>query len=257
MPTETLILLGAIAIGGFLFLAVGVAVVVLLFRGLVRSARSTPALQGTTEEYVASIVPGLQPWGAGALADLSSHLEMAGYAALGDVHYRGVFKSLSQPQKTGWLAYELHLKRAKGPVVLFTSTQTIQLDVAWRAAQVMLNGQPLGRFQTQGMEVTFLDLEGRPMGQYQRKRQRFWSDDNMWRKGFFDPAYGPVMLHGRPLAEINSNPIRSQHIARLDRPMPPLIQNLAPSLASEEEAWLLALVGLEIYYRITRYLNSR
>jgi hypothetical protein len=257
MPTETLILLGAIALGGFLFLAVGVAVVVLLFRRLVRGARSNPALQGTTEEYAASIVPRLQSWGAGALADLSSHLEMTGYAALGDVHYRGAFKSMSQPQETGWLAFELHLKRAKGPVVLFTSTQTIHLDVAWRAAQVTADGQPLGRFQTQGLEVTVLDLEGMPIGQYQRQRQRFWSDDNMWRKGFFDPAYGPVVLRGRPLAEINSNPIRSQHIARLDRPMPPLIQNLAPSLASEEETWLLALIGLEIYYRITRHLNSR
>jgi hypothetical protein len=257
MPTETVILFAVLAIGGFLFFAVAIAALALFFRALVRGARSNPALQGTAEEHLAAAVPALLPWRTEALADLSSHLEMVGYSALGELHYRGAFKSLSQPQATGWLAFDLHLKRAKGPVMVSTSAHACRLDVEWRTAQVTVDGQLLGRIQTQGLEVTLLDLENRPIGHYHRQRQRFWNDVNVGRQGFFEPAYGPVMVHDRTLAEINSNPVRSQHLARLDRPLPAMIQNLVPSLTPEEEAWLVALVGLEIYYRITRYLNSR
>jgi hypothetical protein len=257
VPPETVILFVAIAVGGLLFALVAVAVVVLLIRGMARSARSNPALQGTGEQYLAGMAPKLQPWRAGALADFSSLMEMVGYSALGSIHYRGTVKSLSQPEATGWLAYELRLKRAKGSLLLRTSAQMGQLDIDWSSAQVTVSGNLLGRWQARGREVTLLDAKGRPVGRYQRQPRKPWIVRRVPQTGYFDPGHGPVELRGRLVAEINSNLIPSKYIPYLKDPVPPLLQKLDPELEPVEEDWLLALVGLEVYDCIARDLSDR
>jgi hypothetical protein len=259
MPPETLIIFGAFCVGGLLFLLIGGGMVALFFwrlRGMGQVFGSAQeALQAETEEYFASVVPQLLHWQAGSLLDLSSHLEMTGISALGSVHYQGTLMSLSQPKEPGWLAYEMRLKRAKGPLLLRTSSRAWQLDIERGFADVVVDGTPLGRLRVRGRETTLLDVDGRPIGRYYRQRRGLVITAVVWQKGLFDPAYGPVEIHGRSIAEINNNLIRSVHLRRLDQPMPALVRNLTPELGPREEDWLVALIGLEVYYRVLARLG--
>ena len=232
-----------------------IAVFVWMARRFVKTARQgSEAIQSNAEEYFADNVPTLRPWQAEALADLASLIETSGGQTLGSIHYNGVLKSLASPETTGWLAYDLRLKRGKGSLQLQTSRHTVQLDIASDSIGVTVEGEPLGQLHlVRYRNATLLDAAGKPVGDYRhQKRDVFWRQ-----KGFFAPYYGLIELHNRPIAEINNNLIRSVYvnpsnplIARLNHPAPPLFRNLASTLTPDEESWLLALVGLQIYYRV-------
>jgi hypothetical protein len=181
---------------------------------------------------------------------------------MGSINYRGAIKSLSQPGDTGWLAYDTQVKRLKGPVMLRSTargwTLNVQGSLTSLDAQVLVEGAHLGNLRTQDSDVLMLDAGNETIGVYRRfARQQLRVHLNQRRLVDVEPGYGQVELSGRILAEINHNLIPNRYVERLDQPAPSLLQNIDPALAPHEVDWLVALLGLEIYRRITRMISER
>ncbi len=262
----TVLLVGILAFFcfGLLFFLLIASIIVAAFivstRRLSRTFGEAGRVLGTdTATYFADAVGTLLPWDSSAWSDLSSHLEMSGIAKPGSVHYRGAIKSLSQPQERGWLVYEMRLKwRADGMLVLRTSAHALQLTLQNNSAssvQVLADGIPLGSLREQGGDIALFNTMGQPIGKYNRYRRKL-----QWRPyGVEDvePGYGALAIGDRQLAEMNCNLIPNQYVAQLAQPIPALLRNVAPDVTSQEEDWLLALIGLEVYYRITRKVSDK
>ena len=211
-------------------------------------SKSGEALQAETGEYFAEIVPQLQSWKPDAPADFSSQLEIAGRSALGKLHYRGMVKSLGQSDSPGWLAFDLQLKFGKGPMLLRTANHALQLDfggIGSRTVQVSVNEQPFGAIQ-EAAEVDLLDTQERQIGCYKQHRLALGASPSDYAR---TPYYGPVEIADCTLAELNRNPLLHKNLLGNEK-ISPLLQNIEPNLTLEEEHWLLALVGWEIYNRI-------
>jgi len=220
---------------------------------------ASQALEKESGAYLAEAE--LLPWQPDALADFASHLEIAGLQIGPSLHYRGALKSLSQPETPGWLTFDLQLKFGKGTMEVRTAKGAYRLDIALNAAQVRVDGIPLGQIHTRGDEITLLGMDQRPLGHYQHQRPylglRVSVKVYYLRPGYLDPTYSPVEMRGRQIAEFNNNMILSQHLQFLQGPVPPLYRNLDPDLTAEETDWLMALLALEIYYRISRHLSDK
>ena len=252
MPEEAIFLV--IMVLAFLCIA-GVIIVILIavMGGMVWGisrvfSKSGEALQAETGEYFADIVPQLQPWEPDAPTDFSSQLEIAGRSALGKLHYRGVVKSLGQSDLPGWLAFDLQLKFGKGPMLLRTAGHSLHLDfggIGSRTVLISMNEQPFGAIQ-EAAEVGLLDTQERQIGCYKQHRLALGASLSDHAR---NPYYGPVEIAGRALAELNRNPLLHKRLLG-DEKVSPFFQNVAPNLTPEEEIWLLALTGWEIYNRI-------
>lgn len=172
------------------------------------------------------------------------------------LHYSGTLKSIVQPESFGWLAFDLQLKRAKGPMELVTAAGIYELEINLGSAKVRADGQPLGSLVTRAQKVHLLGIDEQPFGYYKRpsKAIKFYLGPN---PDFFKPAYGSVVMNGRQVAEFNNNMVLIQHLKFMEDPMPTLYQNLVNDLTSEETDWLLALLAMEIYFRIERHLSDK
>ncbi|RMF01562.1 MAG: hypothetical protein D6768_10345 [Chloroflexi bacterium] len=207
-------------------------------------------LQQPGKAYLAETAANLLPWTPEALADLSAYLDYVSRAGLGNLHARGTVKSLSRPDETGRLVFELQLKRLKGAMTLKSAQKCWQLKflgLTSKETPVEADGEPLGTIQSIRKEILLLDPNGQTIGRYQR-RQLLGGFGGLTEYAQ-TPYFGPVELNGRVLAELNRNPILLKPLVGNKIP-PPLVKDPASDLTPEEETWLVALVGWEIMYRI-------
>ena len=213
--------------------------------------------------YLNEVANQLLPCEPDALEDFASLLEITGRRVGPSLHYRGKLKSLKQMETPGWLAFDLQLKFGKGFMKMRAVERDYELDVERNnISEVRVDGIPLGQIHARGRnEIILLSVDGRPLGRYQHQRPdmgfRFSAKVYYLRPGYLEPTYSPVEIRGRQAAEFNNNMILSQHLQFLQGPVQPLYQNLAPDLTSEETDWLMALLALEIYYRIARHLSDK
>ncbi|TFG67268.1 MAG: hypothetical protein E4H27_09210 [Anaerolineales bacterium] len=224
------------------------------------------ALQGDAKSYLAEQGRVLLPWNENALSDFSANLEINGQQVFNKLHYRGRFKSLSQPDESGWLAFDLNLTTGKGALLAQTAGRNFMLTVNGGilqelTAEVRVDGMPLGQICVQGLQIFLLGVDARPLGQYNHpsKEWRLSAQTSIYylRPGYFDPTYSPVEIHGRQVAEFNNNLILSQHLKFLQDPVPALYRNLALNLTSEEQDWLVTLAVFESYLRIAHHLSEK
>jgi hypothetical protein len=215
---------------------------------------ASDALKQDSDSYLFDSAAQMQSWQAGALADFSSHLEIFGRRIAWSLHYRGALKSLSQPEAFGWLAFDLQIERTKGQIELRTEQSTYLLEIKGAVLDVRVDGQPLGALQARGSIVTLLGANARPVGGYQRP-SRGWGLS--LGGDYLKPTYAPVRVRKRQVAEFNNNMLLSKHLKLLKGDIPPLYRNLASDLSAEESDWLLALLGFEIYQRISRHLREK
>jgi hypothetical protein len=206
--------------------------------------------------YLTDASAQILPWEPTVLSDFSSHLAITGRRVLANLHYRGSIHSLNQPKEHRWLAFDLQLKRARGPMEMHTDNANYQLDIALNAAEVRVDGQSLGSLKTRSSEIYLIGVDERPLGRYQRPSRRV-SLHLGPNPDFFKPIYGSIVIRERPIAKLNNNMILSQHLKYTEEPIPPLFQNLATDLNGEETDWLLALLAMEIYFRIERHLREK
>ncbi|MBN1146903.1 MAG: hypothetical protein JXA78_06590 [Anaerolineales bacterium] len=205
------------------------------------------ALVDDTQTYLAKVEADLRPWEAGALGDFSSLIEYAGRAALGNLQYRGTVQSFSEPE-SAWLVFDLQLKRMHGAMLLRTTRHRLQLDFGGfgnKPVGVRVDGAPFGSIRDNAV-VALFDVQARQVGVYHQHRFALNAQPTDYNVKSY---YGPVELEGRPLGELNRNPLLTRKLLG-ETPASLLIQQVPPGLAREDEIWLLALVGWEISNRI-------
>ena len=243
----------------------------LIFVGIVwfffiKTKKSHQDFDSKADVFLDDISPKVLAWKNEALDDFSSELTFSGVNGLGKLRYQGTIKSLSQTDATGWLAFNMLFNfvkfKLKGTIALRTAKHSYELDVDKdNIPQIRVDGIPFGMMQVRGEKITFFGVDRRSVGSYHRhmpnKGFKIVTYKRYYRREkYFSTAYSPVKLHGKQIAEFNNNLVLEKHKAFLKDSMPSLYRNLAPDLSSEEVDWLMALLALEIYHRITRYLND-
>jgi hypothetical protein len=254
-PILMVVILVAACIFAVLILSGIVAFVVWFMRRNNRVIQdASDALKQDSDSYLFDSTAQMQIWQAGALADFSSHLEIFGRRIAWSLHYRGALKSLAQPDAFGWLAFDLQIERAKGQIELRTEQSTYLLEIKGAVLDILVDGQPLGALQARGNKVTLVGPDARPVGGYQRP-SRGWGLS--LGADYLKPTYAPVRVRKRQVAEFNNNMLLSQHLKFLKGDLPPLYRNLTSDINAEDGDWLLALLGYEIYQRISRHLREK
>ena len=204
-------------------------------------------LAADKETFFQRVEPDLLPWQAGAIADLSSKVEYAGRSGLGQSHYRGTIQSLNKPE-AAWLAFDLRINVGKGSLHLRSARYEIRLDFAglgYKPVQIFENQAPFGTIM-EGNIMQLLDVAGRDWGTYHQHKLAMGvqpSDYNL------KPYYGPVEIDGKKIAELNRNPLLTRRW-RSQTDYHPLFRNIAAELNDDQQIWLLALAGWELYNRI-------
>ena len=233
-------------LGLFAVLVFGLVFLIILRRSRPYSAQEMIQVESRASDFASQTVPGLLPWTS--LADLSCQWHGT-WSGLIIGEYRGVIRSLSNPNAPGLLACYLSLKGTHGFLHLHSSAHEARLDIKANAAQVTVGGRFLGSIRLD--EGTIFDSGGQPIGRYHRYRG--WR----WRIGStpLSPRYGPVELYGRTVAEVNDGLVRSGPSWNDSAARRPLVRNLAPDLSPDEESWLLAIAGLEFYRCALRQRN--
>ena len=139
-----------------------------------------------------------------------------------------------------------------------TANRGYRLELNKNTAKIFANGNAIGSLKA-GQETHFFGVDNRLLGKYQRpslaprlsaSRKTFLVPD------YFKPSYTPVEIDGREVAFFNKNMILHLHTQFLVEPVPPLYQNLATDLRTEDIDWLMALLGYEIYARVNRHLQE-
>lgn len=204
-----------------------------------RAQKAAPPVEARNPEtFFAAQMPGLAAWSSSAFADLSNRWVGWWLRAGNSGYSQGVIQSLSQPG-TGLIAFVLERSTFRSGVMnLRTRDHEVRLDIRGGGqfdtnAEVTaaINGEPLGRVRLP--DGAIFDAGGQPIGQYTR---RHLATRNM--------HYNPLVIKGKPIAAITNIWIRQP--AALRKPEPAM-QNVA-SLSAEEERWLLAVLGVELYY---------
>ncbi len=242
---ELLILAPFCFVGAFILLGFGLVLFVNSQRSQPYSAREMAQAEAGASDFFSHAMPTLLPWRPDALADLAARWEgtRSGFL-IGE--YKGMVRSLSYPDRASRLACYLCLKGRRGFLRLRAPGREMRLDIAAGEAHVVSDEQPLGSIRLN--EGTIFDREGQPIGRYHRYRG--WR----WQMGSVPTSsrYGPLELRGRTVAEVNDALVRGSGPFVADSARRPLVRNLAPNLKPEEERWLLALVGLELYHDAIR-----
>ena len=232
-------------LGLFTILVFGLVFLVILRKSRPYSAQEMDQVESRASGFASQAAAGLLPWTS--LDDLSCqwHGTVSGLI-IGE--YRGIIKSLSNPNAPGLLACYLSLKGRQGVLHLRTSAHEARLDIKADVAQVAVGGRFLGSIRLD--EGTIFDSGGQPIGRYHHHRGLRWQIGSTP----LSSRYGPVELYGRTVAEVNDGLARSGPWSG-DAARRPLVRNLAPNLTPDEESWLLAIAGLESYRWANRHRN--
>ena len=121
------------------------------------------------------------------------------------------------------------------------------LGVKSRETPVDLDGIAFGLIQDRTEEIMLLSPDKQPVGVY--RQHKLLSGHGGLTNWAQTPYFGGVELNGRYLGELNRNPILLKTLVG-EATAVPLVRDLAAGLNAEEEAWLVALVGWEILYRM-------
>ncbi len=218
-----------------LIAVVGGIVVLTLFKRASETLR-TPQY-GSRDEFFAAEVPGLKAWQPGSLADLSNRWR-GSYRQSGASNWaQGMIRSFAQPDENLIAFYVERAAFYDGTMHLRTSENEIVLSFTGGGASsgkatVIFDGEQLGWISLP--EGMIHDAQAQPVGQHQRPK--FWL-------GWIGtpPRYTPVILNGRSVAAIIL--MWQWH----ERKHQPALQNIAVDLSPQEQGWLLALAGLNLY----------
>lgn len=207
------------------------------------------ALAEDTQSFFARSAEELYPLTGGALEDISSQLEVNGRAVLGNVHYRGQLRSISQTGR-GYVDFDLQLKFGKGIMRMRTTQHQLQLTfggIGVTQVQASTGGQPFGVLVNE-KEVSLRDLQGNALGCYHRSPLTAIGIAVEPARFNFKTYYGAVEIGGRTLAKLNRNPLILRPPSGTE--IAPLFKEVAFDLSIDEEIWLLLLAGWEIYVKI-------
>lgn len=234
------------------FAAIALAVAALAIVMVKRSQPYTPPemaqVEAAAAAHAAHSSPALLPWTRAALADLACQWR-GSQGGLTVGRYEGQVTSISQPQAAGWLTFYLSLKGRQGVLRLRTSEREVQLAIERERLGVAVNGQALGSLRES--DGTIPDSGEQPIGCYQRYRGLRWTMGSR----SLSARYGPVELRGRRVAEVSDSLNRGGGPFSAGEAGRPLIRLCVADLTDEEENWLLALVGAELYYAALRARN--
>jgi hypothetical protein len=227
------------------------------------SAEKKAQAETAAQTYLAQAVPTLQAWTPSCLPDLSCQWRSAESGHLG-WRNAGQVVSIGDPTGPGLLAFYVHLKGKWGFLRLCPSEGEVRLDIeatdrlssvgvskgkltVTGEIKITVGQQPLGSIRLP--DGVILNSAGQSIGCYHRYQGRRGFSEGIPRQS----RYGPVELHSRTVAELNDVLIPGRPLFDTDPAHRPLIRNLASSPSQEEENWLLALIGLELYYDAIRH----
>lgn len=221
-------------------------------------------LSTKNDSYFSQATSRLLTWDTNSLEDFTSLVGITGRSYFGNMHSRGSIKSMTQPEETfDWLVFDLQLKRSKGRMEIHTAERRYELDIHMNnLSQVRVDGIPLGKMTLDGRRLFLLGLGGeKTVGYYDHKKPNRKLAIRLGRyytlPDYYKPLYSPVLIHGRQVADFNSRIMFTKHKDFVKDPVVPLYRNIAPDINAEEKDWIIALLGLEIWYRIAYDLRAR
>ncbi|OGO18188.1 MAG: hypothetical protein A2Z14_19010 [Chloroflexi bacterium RBG_16_48_8] len=214
--------------------------------------RSRPILEMDSESYFMETVPKLFPWNADAFDDFSSLLISKFGTNIKETRVIGTLKSLYDPEATGWVAFDITRKwRTKSILRLRTSEHDLEFSIQYAflniEAQLSAHQQSIGLLQKRSGLTTIIGIGNREIGTYQVPYRLVFG---------LEPSYGEIRLHGRNVGALNHNlyNIRGNSWRPSKSSLKHAFQ-LKPFLISkDEQIWLLALLGVEIYLAVYRSL---
>ena len=187
----------------------------------------------------------LRDWNASALTDLACRWEGA-KTGLTRGEYQGRVMSVSQPD-SAWLAFYLTLKADQGLMRLRSAAQEMRIEFRGGIARIDALGS---RRENDGH---LFDAKQQYIGRYKRFQGWRWTMGNR----SLTPHYGAIEMSGRVIAEMNDALNWGGGLFDAGDAQRPLIRLLAPNLSSVEEQWLIALVGVELFFNARRARASR
>jgi hypothetical protein len=217
--------------------------------------RSQPILEMDSEAYFMETVPKLFRWNADAFEDFSSLLISKFGINIKETRVIGTLKSLYDPDSTGWVAFDMTRKWRTNPTLrLRTSEHDLEFSIQYSflniEAHLSAHRQPIGRLQKKSNLTTIFDVDNREIGTYQIPFRIVFG---------MKPLYGEIRLQGRNVGALNHNLCNIR--GNFWRPSASSLEHafqLKPFLISkDEEVWLLALLGMEIYLAVYRSLSPR
>ncbi|RME05669.1 MAG: hypothetical protein D6803_08450 [Anaerolineae bacterium] len=244
---------------GLCGMVVFVAAGLFLFRAL----KHTPTARPKDDDvFLMQARENLLPWDSDPLEDLAacwqgqwniaSGVGMRGWA-------RGAVKSLGQPEAEGYLAFSLDRPEAKiAHLSIWTSNEEIAMEFHLEKtfpihgeALIRVNNQTFGRIHIPEGEL--FDATGNPAGGYKRSATVIHSARRV------PDSYRPVTMHDRTIAELTSVWMRQPYrfrgrYYRAITPLPapwPALRHIRAGLDPDETTWLLAVIGLELFYNAT------
>lgn len=260
-------ILSVVIIGGaclfFALILTGIAFI--FFRFFKRRKDTYQEVEGelstNKDTYFNEVPPHLLAWDENSFADFASQLTITGRSYPGSLHYRGSIKSMTQPETFDWLAFDLQLKFGKGCMELHTAEGNYELDININNVhQMRVDGMPLGKMSLSGKRVSLFGVDGRFLGHYDHLKSGIklvlTSVSYYRRPDYYAPLYSPLIIRDRQVAEFNPKMILTQHKELVEEPVVPLYKNIVPDMSSEEKDWTIALLGLEIWYRIGYHINK-
>jgi len=241
---ELLILGMFCCVGGFGIVAFGLVLWVVMQQRRPLTPQEIAQTETAADAHFAATAPALLSWNSGALSDLACRWE-GSQRGLTRGEYLGCVMSVRQPN-AAWLTFYLSKKGTEGFVHLRASDRAIRLDFAGANMRVAVDRAPLGTLREK--DGSILDARGQTVGRYYRYRGlRLWMGSRS-----VTPRYGAVELYGRALAEVNDALNWGKTLFDTGDARRQLIRAKIESLTTEEENWLLALVGVELYYNAIR-----
>jgi hypothetical protein len=224
---------------GMMLIGMGMVAVFLWRVKRFHETNRPPAAERSPDVFFAAKMPGLKFWQPDAFSDLSNRW-LGWWEQIAPPFYsQGMIRSLAKPEES-WIAFHLERSTYRSAVMrLRTSENEVVLNIRGGGqfdsnaeVDVTFDAESLGYMKLP--ECLLLNSQGQQIGQYQRRGIALRT-----------MHYAPVTLNGRTIASITDIWVRQ---IRARRKPEALMQNVAADLSAEDQRWLLALIGIELYY---------
>ena len=233
-----LILAALCVLSGLAILLICLISLFALLRHRPMPAAEIAQVDASAEKFLAQ--ENLLAWNVSALTDLACRWEGT-KTGLTRGEYQGRVMSVSQPARA-WLAFHLALKADQGFMRLRSGAQEMRIEFRGGVARI----DALGSWRENDGHL--FDAKQQYLGRYTRFQGLRWTMGNR----SLTPHYGAIEMSGRVIAEMNDALNWGGGLFDASDGQRPLIRLLAPDLSSVEEQWLLALVGVELFFNVRR-----
>jgi hypothetical protein len=211
----------------------------------------------SAENFVDSAV--LRPWETDGLRDLSCHWkgDWRNTTRLGryEGYTRGIIQSLCEPDGTGWLAFTIdsdNRQVRQGIIRLKTSMQQIELKISGdrlslsMQVQACVDGSNWGSITVAYPTCVYRSRDGFSEARWAPvlRPKRLYIPGKLI---VADPHYYPLIVNNRQVAALADLWIRQPQTGK-PRPFPAALQAVSPGLSANEEAILLMMLGMSLYF---------